>query len=187
MKYVLSLLLSLCLSVGALAAESDVSPEDEFDSFMIKELGGDAEAKYILGVVYYEGTDIPKNDKQALHWFQQAADQGYSRAQYNLGIMYQNGDGTPINDKQAFYWFLKAARQGNALAQNKLGLKYALGKGTNQNFVYSYVWHSLSKANGDQTANLGLDLAKKVMTSSQIQQAQALASACFTSNYLDCP
>ena len=53
MKCVLSLLFALCLSGGALAANSDINPEAEPDSFIIDELGeGDAEAKYTLGLAY---------------------------------------------------------------------------------------------------------------------------------------
>ncbi|MCL1514572.1 hypothetical protein CPA54_01215 [Parasaccharibacter sp. TMW2.1890] len=33
-----------------------------------------------MGLVYYNGVTIPKNDKTGLHWFQKAAAQGYQPA-----------------------------------------------------------------------------------------------------------
>ena len=45
--------------------------------------------------MYSNGEGVPENDKEALKWFQLAADQGVARAQFNLGVMYSNGEGIP--------------------------------------------------------------------------------------------
>jgi TPR repeat protein len=37
------------------------------------------------------GKGVLKNDKQAVYWYQKAAEQGLAEAQYNLGAMYANG------------------------------------------------------------------------------------------------
>ena len=54
---------------------------------------GDADAQYILGVMYGKGEGGTKNKKKAVEWWQQAADQGHTEAQYNLGVMYGRGEG----------------------------------------------------------------------------------------------
>jgi TPR repeat protein len=36
--------------------------------------------------------------KQAVYWYQKAADQGQAKAQYNLGVMYANGVLLPAPD-----------------------------------------------------------------------------------------
>jgi TPR repeat protein len=43
------------------------------------------EAQSILGVMYAFGKGVLKNDKQAVYWYQKAAEQGLAEAQYNLG------------------------------------------------------------------------------------------------------
>jgi TPR repeat protein len=57
---------------------------------------------------------VLKDDKQAVYWYQKAADQGYAEAQSILGVMYANGKGVLKDDKQAVYWYQKAADQGLA-------------------------------------------------------------------------
>ena len=49
---------------------------------------GNAKAQSNLGVMYYIGEGVPKDDTQAVYWYKKAADQGLADAQYNLGFMY---------------------------------------------------------------------------------------------------
>jgi TPR repeat protein len=52
-----------------------------------------AKAQSNLGIAYAFGKGVLKNDKQAVYWYQKAAEQGLAEAQYNLGAMYANGEG----------------------------------------------------------------------------------------------
>jgi TPR repeat protein len=52
-----------------------------------------AEAQYNLGIAYTFGKGVLKDYKQAVYWYQKAADQGYAKAQSNLGIAYAFGKG----------------------------------------------------------------------------------------------
>ena len=174
------------MSGGALAAKSYNDPRMDFDRFMINEMGGDADAKHYLGLLYLKGEVLPKDDKRALYWIQKAAEQGESKAQFNLAMMHANGKGTPRNDKQALYWYTKAAKQGYGSAQTNLGIMYALGKTADPNLIYAYMWLSLGEASGGSNAQ-ALDVLKNKMSPSNIQEAQALASTCFISSYQDCP
>lgn len=74
---------------------------------------GDADAQNNLGVMYSEGSRIPKDDKQAFYWYEKSAQQGNSTAQFNFGAMYYNGKGTPQDYKLAYVWFNVASAQGN--------------------------------------------------------------------------
>jgi TPR repeat protein len=56
-------------------------------------LQGYAKAQYNLGVMYANDKGVLKDAKQAVYWYQKAADQGQAKAQYNLGVMYANGKG----------------------------------------------------------------------------------------------
>jgi TPR repeat protein len=62
--------------------------------------------------MYANGKGVLKDDKQAVYWYQKAADQGLAEAQYNLGVMYVNGKGVLKDYKQAVYWCQKSADQG---------------------------------------------------------------------------
>ena len=94
---------------------------------------GDAEAQFILGVMYSQGRGVPENDAEAVRWFRLSADQSYAAAQYNLGLLYDNGRGVPENDAEAVRWYRLAAAQGLADAQSNLGFMYDNGRGVPEN------------------------------------------------------
>ena len=79
--------------------------------------GGDKSAQSNLGLIYYNGEGVPKDNKEALKWFKMSADQGDAVGQFNLGVMYYNGEGVRKDNKEAVKWYLKAAEQGEAMAQ----------------------------------------------------------------------
>lgn len=53
---------------------------------------GNASAQYNLGVMYYKGKGVLRDNTKAFEWFQKAADQGNAKAQFNLEAMYSNGE-----------------------------------------------------------------------------------------------
>jgi hypothetical protein len=66
---------------------------------------GDAQAQNNLGMMYFEGWGVPKDDKEAIKWFRVAASQGYALAQGNLGLMYAKGRGVPQDYVLSYMWF----------------------------------------------------------------------------------
>jgi hypothetical protein len=70
--------------------------------------------------MYYNGNGVIQDYKQAVAWYQKAADQGNAGAQYNLGFMYKNGYGVNKDSKQAVAWYQKAADQGDVDAKQAL-------------------------------------------------------------------
>ncbi|MCY1177443.1 Sel1 repeat protein [compost metagenome] len=73
---------------------------------------GDAQAQYELGEFYYEGTNTPRDLKQALSYFEQASLQGHAQAQYRLGTMFFKGEGVAANNVQAYIVLKMAAVNG---------------------------------------------------------------------------
>lgn len=66
---------------------------------------GDAKAQTICGQMYQTGKfDMPKDIKQALHWYQQAANQAYGDAEYALGRLLFEGTLVQQNLEAAFQW-----------------------------------------------------------------------------------
>ena len=65
---------------------------------------------------------IQQDYKEAVQWYQKAADKGHSQALNNLGICYLSGNGVLQDYKGAAKCFQKGADRGNSTAQNNLGM-----------------------------------------------------------------
>ena len=55
---------------------------------------------------------VRQDDKEAVHWYQQAAESGYANAQYLLGGMYEEGRGVLRDLDRAIELYHLAAAQG---------------------------------------------------------------------------
>ena len=139
-----------------------------------KEGQEDAQAQYNLAIKYYDGDGVEQDFKEAVKWFQKAADQGFALAQYNLGVMYEKGQGVGQDFKEAVKWYQKAADQGIADAQNNLGFMYANGQGLEKNYATAYAWVSIAAANGLEIAKEATSIIAKEMTPAQIAEAEEL-------------
>src|SRR5699024_3413737 len=90
---------------------SSVIVNTEIPLQQIKELAnkGDAQAKYTLANVFYQGLGIKQNLSAAAYWFNQAADNGVLAAQCTLAYMYSTGKGVTANKNKAFSLYQNAA------------------------------------------------------------------------------
>lgn len=102
---------------------------------------GDAWAMYNLGNVYAKGIGVPINDADALAWYQQAADKGYTPAYLALGQMYSDGAAFLPDPVTSFEWYMKAADRGDATAQYIVAGMYRKGTGTKQDFKKAAEWY----------------------------------------------
>jgi hypothetical protein len=118
---------------------------------------GDSKAQHLLGLMYYSGDGIIKDDKQAMYWWLKSAEQGNTQAQLDLGYLYSSNEGDLKNYKQAFYWYTKSAEQGNAKAQLNLGLMYFDGKGVSKSRKKAAFWMKKAYDNGHKKAKDFLD------------------------------
>src|ERR1022692_4579856 len=58
---------------------------------------GDAEAQFMLGLMYHDAQGFPQDYVIAANWVEKAAEQGLASAQGYLGYMYTNGQGLPLD------------------------------------------------------------------------------------------
>ena len=72
-----------------------------------------------MGIRYKEGRGVAQNYKEAVKWFQKAAEQGNVDAQVSLGARHAFGEGTPKNFIRAHMWFVIAASQGRPRGRDK--------------------------------------------------------------------
>ena len=143
--------------------DEDLPPEKKFARFQKKAIAGNAEAQFVIGMMYYRGEGIPKvknefgdtitsSPKEAAEWNQKAAAQGHAEAQYTLGIVYTNGIGVPKNEAKAVEWYRKAAAQGHAEAQYALGMVYTNGIGVPKNEAKAVEWYRKAADQGNEWA-----------------------------------
>ncbi|OFW97803.1 MAG: hypothetical protein A3D94_13225 [Alphaproteobacteria bacterium RIFCSPHIGHO2_12_FULL_66_14] len=73
---------------------------------------GNAEARTLLGAMYWSGEGVPRNHAEAAKLYLLAANQGYARAQNDIGFMYGFGEGIPPRDDVEAYKWLTLAIAG---------------------------------------------------------------------------
>jgi len=66
--------------------------------------------------MYRKGEGVEQDFKEAIKWYQKAADQGEANAQYSLGVIYGMSKGVEQNYVTAYAWASIAATNGNNIA-----------------------------------------------------------------------
>ncbi|RHZ45510.1 hypothetical protein Glove_673g43 [Diversispora epigaea] len=83
-----------------------------------------------LGLLYYNGLGLKKDEKKAFQIFMDAAENGSSWAQSCIGYCYNSGRGVDEkDDKKALEWNHKSANNGNLVGQCNLGYCFQDGLG----------------------------------------------------------
>ena len=119
---------------------------------------GNAAAQEAIGILYYGGRGVAKDDAQAVFWFRKAAEQGSAVSQTILGDIYLGGGrGVEPDPVQGFAWMRKAAEQGFAKAQYILGTMFEEGLGTAPDIAQAKIWYAKAAAQGDVNAQQALD------------------------------
>ena len=82
---------------------------------------GDAEARTLLGAMYWSGEGVPRDHREAARLYLEAARQGYARAQNDIGFMLGFGEGVPPRDDvEAYKWLLLATENYTDKNQDRL-------------------------------------------------------------------
>jgi len=128
-----------------------------FDQLHEHATKGDALAQFVIGDRLLKGTNVTKNEGEAVRWFKLAAEKELAEAQSHLGYCYQNGLGVLESPQEAIMWHRLAALQNFPCAQFNLGLCYDMGYGVPQDKTEAVKWYHLAAVQGDVHAqqNLG--------------------------------
>ncbi|CAN5911351.1 hypothetical protein BH11PSE3_BH11PSE3_39440 [soil metagenome] len=82
---------------------------------------GNAEARTLLGAMYWSGEGVPRDHKEAARLYLLAAHQGYARAQNDIGFMLGFGEGVPPHDDvEAYKWLSLGIAGYTAKNQDRL-------------------------------------------------------------------
>ena len=108
--------------------------------------------EYWLGA-YFEGK---KQNREAEHWWREAANQGYAAAEYGLGSLYDLGHGVVQDHTMAIRWWRKAAAQGFSPAERNLAIAYGRGEGVLQDYATAVQWWRKAADQRDGVAEYSL-------------------------------
>ena len=100
--------------------------------------------------------------------------------------MYNNGEGAPQDYKEAIRLYTLAAKQGNARAQYNRGVMAANGWGVLADYIIAHMWYNIASSNGYEKGAENREDLRKRMTPEDISKAEAMARACYDSNYEKC-
>gem|GEM_PF-3086413 len=103
--------------------------DSAFKTFQPLAEQGDAVAQNNIGIMYFHGQGVPKDERKAFEWLNKAAQQGDADAQDALFAMYYEGKGVKQDRAKAEAWLRKAAAQGLSRAQKTLKELFGDGKG----------------------------------------------------------
>ena len=167
-------LVSVCLPQKVLAVS-----DDKVTSFQIcqqKAKQGNADAQYNLALLYYLGSEVPRDIRYAIYWYTKAAKQGHVNAQYELGELYIDGPGDiRMDSKQGIYWLTKAAKQGLAQAQFSLAYIHEYGEEGPLDYKKAFYWYTKAAEQGDAFAKEDRDKMLEKMSQSQIEEVLKLS------------
>jgi len=117
----------------------------------------DAQAKYQLAVMYYDGMGVKQNQGLALKLMKEVACSQETKAKhlvhsacFNIGMAFLQGAGTPQSYEDAEKWLLLSADDGNPSAsiraQTTLGLFYC--QNDFLDYKKAFFWHNEACGNG---------------------------------------
>ena len=145
---------------------------------------GEASAMYALGIAYFFGDGVVKDDEESSKWVLKAASLGNTGAQAEIGHRYAIGLGVIKDEHKAIEWYRKAIKQGSPEAMLYLAWNYSKGTGVKKNIEIAYSLYQLADNEGRQTARERIQELEQEMTQAQISAAKKLATDCII-NYFD--
>jgi TPR repeat protein len=122
---------------------------------------GDAAAQTSLGWAYQKGNSTKPDMKEAVKWFQKAADQNYPDGLAALGEMMQAGQGISVDPTNAARLYRLAAEKGSVSGQYNLAYMYEQGIGMDKNEVEAAKWYEQAASGGDPIAQY--DIGQRYM------------------------
>lgn len=139
-------------SVSGPTLTTHSEPKNIVESYIDAANGGDADAQFQLGLIYFDGKAVKEDLLQAASWMRKAAEAGLPAAQFNIGLMYAHGAGVKQDHAEAAKWLRKAAEQGWRDAQTELGFAYTNGRGVDKNLTEAFHWFRAAAEQGNAVA-----------------------------------
>lgn len=145
-----------------------------FQWYLASAQDGDPVGQLNLASLYYLGSGTRRDIPQAVQWWRAAADSGLPEAQLHLAYFYFYGVVLARDYNQAAQLVRSAARAGLPAAETSMGFLFEQGKGVPLDYVSAYTWYSRAIAAGDYSSGDRRKKLAQIMTSKQLNEADAL-------------
>ena len=107
---------------------------------------GSADAQYLVGLMFWRGRGVNRDDGAAAEWFAKAVTQNHKDALNDLGTMYRDGEGVGKDEQRAFKLFALAAENGSVAGQFNIGKAYQHGHGIRKDHIRARYWYERADA-----------------------------------------
>ncbi len=91
-----------------------------FEGGLAELAGDDPRLRFNLALRYLFGLEVEQDEKEAVVYFSDLAEEGFADAQYYLALCYEEGRGQIQDYEKAIFWYRNAAKQEHVDAQTKL-------------------------------------------------------------------
>lgn len=141
------------------------------------EVNSEADALYVLALMYAEPLHVFSNHEQASHYLQAAAQAGSSQANLDLGYAYLHGNATTEkNLSQARDYFFAAMQLGSVVGQTQYAVLLLDGQGgeQDQTQAYAYLQHAAEQQDALAMTHLARCYEQGLGVTENMPQALAL-------------
>lgn len=157
-RHLAKTLLAACVLVAAIAIRCPAAEPDELADLQKRAEKGRPSAQYYLGLRYYHGLGVPKDERIAAQWFERAARAGESGAQLNLARMLKTGRGVAPDMQRAVQMYRAAAARGVQAAMVELGEILSSGGSVATDYREALRLFNEAAAAGNASAEFNLGL-----------------------------
>lgn len=113
-------------------------------------------ANLLLGVMYYDGKGVARDDAEALEYFRAAAAHGSAEGNYRAAKMYEAGRGVPQDIREAAKRYEIVANQGHPEGMLALARINETGTTGKTDLAKAYRWALLARLWAEQNSNEAL-------------------------------
>ncbi|PIW62524.1 tetratricopeptide repeat protein [Shewanella sp. CG12_big_fil_rev_8_21_14_0_65_47_15] len=99
----------------------------KFVHIQVQAAQGDADAQFLLGLMYLSGRFVAQEVPSGVHWMSLAAEQQHEKAQQTLADLSFEGQLVKRDLAVAEHWYKTMGERGSRWAQFRLGFIYASG------------------------------------------------------------
>jgi TonB family protein len=129
---------------------------------------GDKASQFELGVLYFEGKQLPQDTEKGLYWLEKSAYQNEAKAQILLAELYFEGKGVAKSNFKATFWLTSAAETGSVKAAFLAATIYA----STGDYLRAYIWFAVAERQGHERSQEYRIMMIKHLNHHQLTSAQ---------------
>lgn len=134
---------------------------------------GDAEAEFLMGGIYKDGSGVEADAEKAFEWYRRSAEHGFATSQKIVAMLYYKGEGVAQDVEEGLRWDRMAAGQGDAHDQFSLAMSLLTGLYVPPDPVEAAEWFRKAAEQGDEQSQIMLGQLLAEGTDDEAKLAEA--------------